>query len=216
MEECEEKPIVYWAIDLGLHKEDKDIICNGDWITDKHVSAMNTLLTAQFPTQQGLQDSLLLAWHCRYESGASNFVQIINISRQHWVCASNVLSSPGVVEVFDSMPKYSFDSSILKKHVATILKTSFDLHHIEVQRQIGSDDCGLFAIAFAVDLCLGKDPHVMSYKQDHLRSHYIECVDKRLFTQFPNSDSPRKMPTTQESECGRFLHMQDALEQAGK
>ena len=65
VEECEEKPIVYWARDLGLHKEDKDIICNGDWITDKHVSAMNTLLTAQFPTQQGLQDSLLLAWHCR-------------------------------------------------------------------------------------------------------------------------------------------------------
>lgn len=195
VEKCEEKPVKYWVKELGLHVEDKDIICNGDWLTDKHVNAMNKLLTDQFPVQEGLQDTLLLAFHSKYQSGVSNFVQVVNVSKQHWVCISNILSPPGVVEIYDSVPNYSFNSLSLKKQVAAILKTearSFDLHHVDVQRQVGAADCALFAMAFAVNLCFGEDPHVINYKQDDLRSHYIACVDQKLFTRFPNSDRPRR------------------------
>ena len=97
VEKFEEKPINYWVKDLALHIEDKDEISNGGWLSDKHISAMNKLLTAQFPAQEGLQDCLLLARYNKYQSGVSKFVQVINISREHWVCASNILSSPGVV-----------------------------------------------------------------------------------------------------------------------
>ncbi len=49
VEKCEEKPINYWVKDLGLHMGDKDAVCSGDWLSAKHISAMNKLLAAQFP-----------------------------------------------------------------------------------------------------------------------------------------------------------------------
>ena len=94
------------------------------------------------------------------------------------------------------MPNHSFNSSTLRKQVATIVKTpdnSFDLHHVDVQRQGGDTDCGLFAVAFVVSLCLGEDPHITNYKQDHLRLHFIRCIEQKLFTKFPAPDRPRRL-----------------------
>ena len=113
-------------------------------MTDKHVNVFNNLVLHQFPKQNGLQCPLLLAEFSKYESKNENFIQIINLSRQHWVCVSNVFSSPGVVEVFDSMLSYSFNSFPLKVQVAAIMRTSeesFLLRHIKVQRQVGTSVC---------------------------------------------------------------------------
>ena len=38
-------------------------------------------------------------------------------------CVSDVLSSPGVVEVYDGMPFYSITSYTLQKQIAAIMKT---------------------------------------------------------------------------------------------
>ena len=108
----------------------------------------------------------MLAELCRYRSiAAIDFVQIVNICRSHWVCVSNIFSPPGIVEVFDSMPAYSMTSSGLKRQVAAISEKSFSIHHVDVQRQRGGSDCGLFAVAFAASLCMGSDPHTERYNQ---------------------------------------------------
>ena len=78
------------------------------------------------------------------------------------MCVSNKLSSFGVVEVYDSIPHYSTNSSCLRRQVAAILKThtsSIKLRHVDVQWQVGSSDCALFSLAFATALCMGEDPH---------------------------------------------------------
>ena len=64
-----------------------------------------------------------------------------------------------------------FDSSFsggsllsLKKQLVVIIKCvfpSFYIRYVEVERQVGTADCGLFAIAFALTLCLGSDPHMI-------------------------------------------------------
>ena len=57
------------------------------------------------------------------------------------VCVSNVLSSPGVVEIYDSMLFYTTKSTALHIQVAKIMKTkekSFMLKHVDVQRQSGA------------------------------------------------------------------------------
>ena len=133
-------------------------------------------MQSQYPTINGLQDTVVLAEGSKYRSGSKNFVQIMNISQSHWVCASNVLTPPGVVEVYDSMPSYSQHSSALMRQVAVILQTpqaEFELRHIDVQRQVGGSDCGLFAVAFATALCAGKDPFTCSFKQAQMRSHLL-------------------------------------------
>ena len=79
------------------------------------------------------------------------------------VCVSNYNCSPHTVDVFDSIRVFSVNSSSLKNQIAAILKTpasSFNINFIDVQTQMGLNDCGIFAIAFAVALCSGRDPHM--------------------------------------------------------
>ena len=78
----------YWVKEL---EESRAELVNGEWLSDKHVRAANKLLHLQFPTINGLQDPIILYERSRYQSGVQNFVQIINISQSHWVCASNML-----------------------------------------------------------------------------------------------------------------------------
>ena len=103
----------YWVQELGLRNEERDILHTGDWLNDLHVAAVNKLLKAQFPQQNGLQDTLALADLCRFQSSPTDFVKIVNISRSHWVCVSNVFSPPGVVEVFDSTPAHTQQPHLL-------------------------------------------------------------------------------------------------------
>ena len=107
-----------------------------------------------------------------------------------------MFSSPGVVEVFDSLPAYSTSSSGLKRQVAAILQTSeksFDLYHVDVQRQVGGSDCCLFAIAFAASLCERKDPHTERYAQTDMRPHLARCFEEKTITTFPSGDGRRRL-----------------------
>jgi hypothetical protein len=187
---------VYWVQELGLKIREKHVLSTGDWISDLHMQAANKLLKEQYPKQNGLQDTLVLAELCRFRSSPTDFIQIVNISRSHWVCVSNVFSSSGVVEVFDSMPAYSTSSSSLKRQVAAMLKTSekcFDLYHVDVQRQVGGSDCGLFAIAFAASLCARNDPHTERYAQTEMRQHLAQCFEEKKISSFPNSNGRRRL-----------------------
>ena len=49
------------------------------------------LLQEQYPDQNGLSNPILLLADYSWKSnGLDNFVQIINVSKQHWVCVSNI------------------------------------------------------------------------------------------------------------------------------
>ena len=58
------------------------------------------------------------------------------------------------------------------KHVALLVEIS------PVHQQNGIVDCGVFAIAFATDLCHGFD-------QKKMRRHLISCLEKKRFQPFP-------------------------------
>ena len=53
-----------------------------------------------------------------------------------------------------------------------------------VQQQQGSSDCGLFAIAYALDCALGLDPTTVKYDQSLMRQHLKRCLRKE-FSRFP-------------------------------
>ncbi len=59
--------------------------------------------------------------------------------------------------------------------------------------QTGASDCGLFATAFAVAPCAGKDPHICSYDQSQMRDHTIECLKKGEMTEFPATKKPERI-----------------------
>ena len=53
------------------------------------------------------------------------------------------------------------------------------------QKQKGSKDCGLYAIAIATSLCFGSRPTKQVFRQDLMRSHLVNCFNKGSMTPFP-------------------------------
>ena len=61
--------------------------------------------------------------------------------------------------------------------------------------QKGSDDCGLFALAYAIEICQGKNPANLIYNQLLMRSHFNTCIKNDVY-KFPFNDS-RKISKTE-------------------
>ena len=191
---CENNEIAYWIKSLGLsHNDELDLLGN-ECVSDTHINAAMQLLQEQHHDQNGLCNPILLsACHSWKSNGLNNFIQIINVSKLHWVCVSNYNCFPHTVDVFDYIWGFSVNSSSLKNQIAAILKTptsSFNINFIDVQTQMGSNDCGIFAIAFAVALCSGRDPHMETYEQNEMRNHLHHCFSagKSLHHQVGNAE----------------------------
>ena len=60
-----------------------------------------------------------------------------------------------------------------------------NLRTVSVQQQKNSVDCGLFAIAFATSLAFGDDPRDITYDEDVLRSHLVNCLTEKNMSKFP-------------------------------
>ena len=54
----------------------------------------------------------------------------------------------------------------------------------KLQRQDGSANCGLFAID-VMTLLAHKDPSAVTYDQNKMRRHLLECFSTKLVTPFP-------------------------------
>lgn len=189
-----EQKLEYWIEPLDLREADRECLVRGDWLNDGHITAASKLLQKQYPNQNGLRSTQLLAKKLKWQSSNVDFVQIVHVGGNHWVCASNALSSPGVCDVYDSMP--ASHSSTLTRQVAAIMKSpepAFTMRYINVQMQNGANDCGLFAVAFAVALCSGKDPHICSYDQSQMREHLFQCLEKGEMTEFPATKKPKRL-----------------------
>ena len=178
----------YWLSGLGLTLDDQQILASGRRLRCRHISAVHTLLRQKYPQQNGLQDTLQLSNNFKWVSKSTDFIQIIHISQNHWVCASNLLTPPGIVEPYDSLPATC--NITLIKQIAAILQTSdpkLVLRWVNVQCQSGKDECALFAIAFAEVLCSGSDSRVLNFDQGQMRKHLQLCLERGTITSFPET-----------------------------
>ena len=102
---------------------------------------------------------------------------------------------------------YLFDSlSLFKrltKHMALQLARIYSVpstHSVlkvkreSVQQQIDNIDCGVFALAFALEVCFGRDPKKVHFDQGKMRHHLYECLSKRKLSQFPTIHSEETYP----------------------
>ena len=67
----------------------------------------------------------------------------------------------------------------------------------KTQSQIGSSDCGVFAIAFATDLAFGLNPASHHYEQDKFRPHFIQCLKSEQMTPFTSNNIQPGKPKTE-------------------
>ena len=58
------------------------------------------------------------------------------------------------------------------------------LEQIKCQEQVGSTDCGLFAIAYAKDILNGNNVYDLIHDQTKMREHLTDCFEQPKIT-FP-------------------------------
>ena len=87
-----------------------------------------------------------------------------------------------------------------------------EIVNVSVQQQKGGSDCGVFAVAYAVDVCLGKNPQYSVFDQTKMRPHLFECLSQGVLKPFPKGSSeslPRPSSTVQYIEVFCKCRMPD-------
>jgi len=94
----------------------------------------------------------------------------------------------------DSLFKKS-PPNIIEK-ISCILNTRYPeiiVEYVDCQRQSGSHDCGMFAIALAISLCFGNQPGRTLYSQSKMRAHLLHCLNNGIMEEFPQKERRFKM-----------------------
>ena len=54
----------------------------------------------------------------------------------------------------------------------------------DMHKQFGTDDCGLFALAYAIAICEDKDPSKLIFQQIAMRNHFNKVLQTKKLEQF--------------------------------
>jgi hypothetical protein len=174
----------------------KKQVVGGEWLTDDHMFYAQELLRMQFPTIDGWQ-STLLAQNNRFFPAKMDAIQIHIVLDSHWVTSARL---GGTVTLFDCRKVGSHISSTLTHQLCQVYRTSIcesagnsflAVNVATVQKQRGSDDCGVFAIAFALHAALGHCLEEIEFDQATMRDHLLKCYTTRNFTPFPTKKVKR-------------------------
>ena len=173
-----------WIPTLKLSNEHKDILQRKTWIDDCIINCAQKMLHHQFPEISGLQSTLYVAAkQCSTLCGGA--VQILHVRSNHWLCI-NVSDDMSVVNIYDS--KYSSPIMTTVDLILDLIKCEQDtvtINSVKMQEQLGSDACGVFAVAVATALCHKEDPSTIQWNQNLMWQHILECFEAGKMTLFP-------------------------------
>ena len=167
---------------------DGERIIMGQQLSDVEINFAQQLLKEQFPKVNGLTNTLYQEKRVeRGETSVLNKLQIVHCKiRQHWIVASTFGCSLNEVKVYDSL-FYNCDNET--EHViANLFQCGPNKVTVKVaysQKQSGSSDCGVYAIAFATAVVNGLNPSRLKFKQEVMRSYLVNCFTKKHISPFP-------------------------------
>ncbi|XP_066278837.1 polycystin-2-like [Branchiostoma lanceolatum] len=177
-----------WISDLKLTVQDMAVLLSDDMLTDKHIHAAHMLLRRQYPELGGLQDTAVGASAYGYTRVSGEGLQIHHAGILHWVVSSTI---GGHVSVFNSMPSkinVSLERQLCQCY-APLNNMDTDVLTVKVpcvQLQSSRFTCGLFAIAWAVDIAMGTDVTQVRYEESRMRAHLLDCFERGHLSPFPH------------------------------
>ena len=120
----------------------------------------------------------------------TNKIQIIYCEKHYlWIVVSTANITGGTTNVDTLMDSVYFT---VNKDTKKIILNLFQygsmqpaIKLIRTQKQEGSSDCGVFAVAMATAIPLGRNPTKQIFQQKSMRSHFVNCLNQKHFTLFP-------------------------------
>ncbi|XP_019646063.1 PREDICTED: polycystic kidney disease protein 1-like 2 [Branchiostoma belcheri] len=177
---------------LNLSARDKAALTRDEMLTDDHIQAAQRLLHHQYPALQGLEAPTVGLCEDGFAKMTGKGLQIHHNSRMHWVLSSY---TSGQVRLYDSIGAdmtTSLQVQLYQSYAAFAESNVLTIILPEVQRQNNVTGCGLFTIAWAVDIAEGRDVSSIAYDNRKMRSHLVMCFKQGRLTPFPRLTSQRK------------------------
>jgi hypothetical protein len=181
-----------WLTSRGLGPREKHIILNNEWLIDNIMDAASALLRRDYPMISGLVNASFSLHGFIYNPCEG--IQVHNLNQCHWVISSSI---GGIIKVYDSL-KSNIPCQDLKRQLNELYSGNngnVSFERVKCQQQVGSVDCGLFAIANAVELLEGNNITGVVFDQSQMRNHLIKCLENDKLTPFPRK---RIAPETNE------------------
>ena len=82
-----------------------------------------------------------------------------------------------------------------KQIIAQLMKTNketISVNIMDVSKQLGATDCGLYTTAILTCLAHGNDPCIAVFKKEDLRSHLQQILETRQVKEFPSVQRRRR------------------------
>ena len=124
-------------------------------------------------------------------------VQIHHTGHDHWI--TSFQDQQREVYVLDSKnPRHTLSGST-EIQLSKVYGNEKNILHVKippVQQQGNSVDCGVFAIAFMVEVCVLSSVKGLSntvFDTDMMRPHLIHCFNSKKFSPFPKKKHPSKL-----------------------
>lgn len=175
---------------LSLGRKELQRLLNGKELTDLHINAFQNLLKTQFDSIGGLQSTLLQEKRSPLINKWKRNLQIIHITItqtiKHWA----------VLEIVDDSMIYLYDSAYttvvgdgrqIISHLLNTDKDTLSVNIMDIVKQFGATDCGLYAIATLTCLALDKDPCITVFQKEELRPHLQGILETGIVREFPSS-----------------------------
>ena len=106
------------------------------------------------------------------------------MNNNQWICVAG--NKNNEASIYDSMGgSLSQDTVHVFARMVKCEDEELMVKLMPVQHQTNSNDCGLFAFAFATDFAGGIDPSERYYDEKDLRNHLLQCFRKNEINQFP-------------------------------
>ena len=151
-----------------------------------HMMCAHELLRGQFPQYDGLKPTVLQQSKS-VKSLPPDSIQILHTRGNHWIAISTINCEQGTdVYLYDSLySELSIDTQVILAKLVRTSKSVLYVNVVNVQRQSGTSDCGLFAIANITHIAFGLNPCMYMFKQEAMRQHFLQCIEKEKMEPFP-------------------------------
>ena len=121
------------------------------------------------------------------------------IGHSHWLCTTCSSPDIGPVDILDSASHMEVTPDTILQ-IASIYKpldNELVIQQLPVQQQKGGHDCGVFSIAYMVEICHGNNAEKITFNQPKMREHLKKCLESgkmTLFPRGPKTNTGSKLP----------------------
>jgi len=169
------------------------VIESNAWLNCRLIDASQQLLKNTFHLPLSGLQSPQNGKGYQFKTVSGHFVQILNVMHgSHWITVSNVNCDSNIINVYDSA--YAYIDMDTKHQICSLVRPACDILTLRmpnIQRQPNSFDCGVFAIATATELALGRDPRLCYWDTTRMRIHLIQCLEQGKMESFPQKEHRR-------------------------